>query len=62
VLGRRLPVASLEDVLAGKVAAATEAGGRPGKRRKDLLDLERLLEAYPALRTHVPPQILGHLG
>jgi hypothetical protein len=62
VLGLRLPVARLEDVLAGKIAAATEAGRRPSKRRKDLLDIERLLEAYPALRRHIPPEILDHLG
>jgi Nucleotidyl transferase AbiEii toxin, Type IV TA system len=62
VLGLRLPVARLEDVLAGKVAAAREAGRRPSKRRKDLLDIERLLEAYPALRTQVPGEVLDRLG
>jgi antitoxin (DNA-binding transcriptional repressor) of toxin-antitoxin stability system len=31
------------------------------KRRKDLLDIERLLETYPVLGTHIPPEILDRL-
>ncbi len=61
VLGRMLPVASLEDVLQGKVWAAMDPDRRASKRRKDLLDIERLLEAYPRLHSLVPPEILDRL-
>jgi len=61
VLGVTLPVAAVEDVLQGKVWAALDSNRRPSKRKKDLLDIERLLEAYPQLRTRVPQQILDRL-
>src|SRR5437870_2393480 len=41
VLGLALPVGSIEDILQGKIWAATDATRRPSKRRKDLLDIER---------------------
>jgi hypothetical protein len=47
---------------AGAIAAAIEPGRRPSTQRKDLLDVERLLEAYPALRTDVPIEILRRLS
>jgi hypothetical protein len=62
VLGVQLPVASIEDVLQGKIWAASHPEPRSTKRRKDLLDIERLLESYPALRTRVPEEILNQLG
>jgi hypothetical protein len=62
VLGISLPVAAVEDVLAGKVWAAQDPAQRPGKRRKDLLDIERLLEAHPELRNQVPTEILDRIG
>ena len=61
VLGLSLPVARLEDVLQGKVWAATDPSRRPSKQKKDLLDIVRLLEAYPNLRDRVPAQILERL-
>jgi len=61
ILGVDLPVASLEDILQGKIWAAGDERRRPSKRRKDLLDIERLLEAYPRLRDLVPIEILGRL-
>ena len=61
VLGRRLPVAAIEDVLQGKVWAALDETRRPSKRQKDLADIARLIEAYPALRSQVPEQILSKL-
>ena len=61
VLGMRLPVAQIEDVLQGKVWAATDETRRPSKRRKDLLDIERVLEAYPSLRQRVPEKLLAKL-
>src|SRR5271156_324068 len=53
VLGLRLPVASIEDVLDGKIWAAQDPERRPSKRRKDLLDIERLLETHARLRSRV---------
>lgn len=60
VLGITLPVAALEDVLQGKVWAASDFTRRPSKRRKDLLDIERIVEAQPQLRERIPPEILEH--
>lgn len=57
VLGLELPVASLEDVLRGKVWAALDAERRGSKRQKDLADIARILEKYPELRSQVPQEI-----
>lgn len=61
VLGVVLPVASLEDVLQGKVWAALDPQQRGSKRQKDLADIARLVEAYPTLREQVPEEILRRL-
>ena len=61
VLGHRLPVACLEDVLRGKVWAVMDDARRPSKRQKDLADIARLLEAYPSLRDQVPSEVLSKL-
>ena len=61
VLGLRLPVAKVEDILQGKIWAVTDPGRRPSKRQKDLADIARLLEAYPALRERVPADVLARL-
>ncbi len=61
VLGVQLPVASLEDVLQGKVWAALDPARRASKRQKDLADISRIIERYPALRSGVPDEILNRL-
>lgn len=61
VLGRRVPVASLEDILQGKLWAAQDATRRPSKRQKDLADIARLLEAYPHLQSRIPEEIRARL-
>jgi hypothetical protein len=61
VLGLTLPVATLEDLLQGKIWAALEPERRGSKRKKDLLDIARLLESYPHLRERVPREILEQL-
>lgn len=61
VLGLALPVARLEDILQGKIWAARDEARRPSKRRKDILDIERILEAYPDLRAQVPAEIIERL-
>jgi hypothetical protein len=57
VLGRSMPVARLEDVLAGKVWAAADPEQRGSKRQKDLADIARILEKYPRLRSQVPESV-----
>jgi hypothetical protein len=61
VLGLRLPVANLEDVLQGKVWAVLDPARRSSKRQKDLADIARLLEAYPQLRQKIPAEVLDRL-
>jgi hypothetical protein len=61
VLGLTLPVASVEDVLQGKVWAALDASRRASKRQKDFADIARLLEAFPDLRPRVPAEIQAKL-
>ncbi len=58
LLGLLLPVASLEDILRGKVWAVQDPTRRASKRQKDLADIARILEAYPALRAQVPEDVL----
>jgi hypothetical protein len=62
VLGLNLPVAAIEDVIQGKIWAASDPTLRATKRRKDLLDIERILEAHPSLRPRVPEEILRQLS
>ena len=61
VLGLTLPVASLEDVLRGKIWAVEDTSRRPSKRQKDLADISRLVEKYPDLRASVPSAVLDKL-
>jgi hypothetical protein len=61
ILGMTLPVASLEDVLRGKVWAALDPTRRASKRQKDLADIARLLETFPELRAQTPAEIQTRL-
>ncbi len=61
VLGYRMNVASLEDVLQGKVWAYSDAQRRASKRQKDLADIARLVESYPRLRDHLPQEIRARI-
>jgi hypothetical protein len=61
VLGVDLPVAAIEDVLQGKIWAASDETRRPTKRSKDLLDIARILEVRPDLRDMIPPELAGRL-
>jgi hypothetical protein len=62
LLGIRLPVASIEDILQGKLWAAMDATRRPSKRLKDLADIARLLEVAPHLRPLIPRDVLAKLA
>ena len=57
VLGEQVPVASLINVVRGKLWAWNDDARRPTKRKKDELDLMRILEAYPELRGMMPKEI-----
>ena len=57
VLGQRVPVASLADVVRGKIWAWSDEKRRATKRKKDELDLMRILEAYPETRDAMPEAI-----
>jgi hypothetical protein len=61
VLGMTLPVASMEDVLKGKIWAYLDPERQGSKRQKDLADIARMIEAFPALRAHVAEDILLRL-
>ena len=61
VLSRHIPVASLEDIVRGKVWAWQDEQRRSTKRKKDELDLMRIAEAYPQLRPLMPAQIVEQL-
>lgn len=60
VLGYEMKVASVEDVLRGKVWAYSDKTRRMSKRQKDLADIIRLIEGYPTLEQHIPSVILDN--
>lgn len=57
VLGEQVPVASLRNITQGKIWAWSDQTRRPTKRKKDELDLMRILESYPELRPLMPEEI-----
>ena len=61
VLGVGVRVASLEDVIRGKVWEWQDATRRVSKRKKDELDLIRFAETYPQLRSRLPQEIIRQL-
>jgi len=61
VLGIRIPVASLEDIIRGKVWAWQDEQRRSTKRKKDELDLMRIAEAHSELRGLIPTEIVKQL-
>lgn len=61
VLGLRLPIAAVTDVLQGKIWAAMDEDRRGSKRQKDLADIARLVEAFPNLRDQLPEEIARRL-
>ena len=61
VLGQHVPVASLANLVRGKIWAWSDEGRRVSKRKKDELDLIRILEAYPELSDFMPDEIRRQL-
>lgn len=61
VLGYEMKVASVEDVLQGKLWAYSDKKRRMSKRQKDLADIMRLIEEYPTLEPFIPSAILENV-
>ena len=61
VLGELVPVASLENIVRGKVWAWSDPKRPLSKRKKDELDLIRIAEKYPEVRKLMPPAITSEL-
>jgi hypothetical protein len=61
VLGYKLKVAKLEDVLQGKLWAYMDKERRKSKRQKDLADILRIIEAYPEFKESLPQNIRDQL-
>ncbi|MCX5902576.1 MAG: hypothetical protein NTV89_03705 [Proteobacteria bacterium] len=57
VLGYEMMVATMEDVLKGKLWAYTDETRRKSKRQKDLADIARLVETHPDLSAHLPDTV-----
>jgi hypothetical protein len=57
VLGIRVKIASLRDVTQGKLWTYGDPQQRLSKRKKDELDLIRLAEAYPELKSAYPDEL-----
>jgi hypothetical protein len=62
ILGYKLPVARIENVLQGKIWAALDKTRRLSKRQKDLADILRLVEAKRNLVALVPYSLKRKLG
>jgi len=62
VLGYKMKVARLEDVLQGKVWAYMDKARRKSKRQKDLADIFRIIERYPQLEATLPQSLQDELN
>jgi hypothetical protein len=61
VLGYKMYVASLDDVLRGKTWAYVDQTRRRSKRQKDLADILRIIEIYPELKAKLPRSLQEEL-
>jgi len=62
VLGYKMKVAKIEDVLRGKVWAYMDETRRKSKRQKDLADIFRIVEKYPQLQASLPQPLREELN
>jgi hypothetical protein len=60
-LGVRVKIACLEDVTQGKLWAYSDPRRRLSKRKKDELDLIRLAEANPRLKSLYPIELQSQI-
>ena len=61
ILGYEMKVASLENVLQGKLWAFMDETRRRSKRQKDLADISRIIETYPELTAQLPQKVMDQL-
>lgn len=61
VLGCTVPIASLPDLIQGKVWAWSDPSRRLSKHKKDELDLIRIAESYAELRKLMPAEIVSQI-
>ncbi len=61
VLGYKMKVASIEDIIQGKLWAYLDEKRRMSKRQKDLADIIRMIETYPSLEHLIPSVVLEKL-
>jgi hypothetical protein len=61
VLGYRMMVACLADVLRGKIWAYSDEARRKSKRQKDLSDIMRLVEIHPELKGELPSELAAQI-
>ncbi len=62
ILGYKMKVALLEDVLTGKVWAYSDTKRRGSKRQKDLADIMRIIESFPELKSNLPESIVDRIN
>ena len=62
VLGYRMRVADVRDVLQGKTWACLDEARRRSRRQKDLADILRLVESDASLRDGLAPEVLDKLA
>lgn len=61
VMGYKMKVAELEDVLLGKIWAHSDEQRRKSKRQKYLADIFRLVETYPKLKELLPESLKSQI-
>lgn len=61
VLGCTIPIASLPNLVQGKIWAFSDPSRRLSKRKKDELDLIRIAESHPDLRAMMPEEIVSQI-
>lgn len=61
VLDCTVPIASLPDLIQGKIWAWQDPTRRLSKHKKDELDLVRIAESYPELRTLMPDEVVSQI-
>jgi hypothetical protein len=61
VLGYKMKVAKLGDVLQGKIWAYMDKERRKSKRQKDLADILRIIETYPEFEEALPQSLRDEL-
>ncbi|KQC12030.1 MAG: hypothetical protein APR63_11860 [Desulfuromonas sp. SDB] len=60
ILGYKMKVAALKDILKGKIWAYSDPERRMSKRQKDLADIMRIVENYPELKNQLPQSITNN--